>query len=34
VIIVTGTIPTIFPGLRLPAIHARVAAPVEKFTTP
>jgi hypothetical protein len=34
VIIVTGTVPTIFPGVRLPAIHARVAAPVEKFTTP
>jgi hypothetical protein len=34
VIMVTGTVPTIFPGVRLPAIHARVAAPIEKFTTP
>jgi Flp pilus assembly protein TadG len=34
VITVTGTVPTVFPGIRLPAIHARVAAPVERFTVP
>ena len=34
VITVSGGVPTFVLGFHLPLIHARVAAPVERFTTP